>query len=288
MKISLDELKARLRPDRLLTWGRGLLQSKAERQRLEVLAWARHAVPFVASILVTCVYVVGMQLPVIMANHRVIMLLLLAALVGLLVAVASWLMLGSWRGFLSLTLFVLGGFGFLLTVTSDVARYVLTLLVAAMCYYYLDRLGSGNEAGHLEGEENLTVITLAPSAFFAYTYAFAVLEYTSVGVIWMALLAGLMTAAVIGEMVWHVQRTGRYAWQLPAVAALLGVELFVTLSFLPLKHLVNGSVLVILLSVFAHKVRAVLAPSADQFAFRRHAALSILLIAVILATAQWL
>jgi hypothetical protein len=288
MKISLKEIKGRLGLNRLPAWGRSLLRRATERHRSEALTWVRHAVPFVTSILVTCLYVAGMHLPVIMTSHRATVLVLLATATGLLATAAVWVMRGSWRGFLSLTLFVIGGFGYMLTVTSDMSRYGLTLLIAAMCFYHLDRLGSGNETGRLEGRESLTMITLAPAAFFSYTYAFAVLEYTSTSVLWMAVLVGLMSAAVVGEMVWHVQRAGRYAWQLPAVALLLGAEMFVMMSFLPLKHLANGATLAILLSVFAHKVRTTLAPSADQFAFRRHAALSILLIAVILATAQWL
>jgi hypothetical protein len=270
---------------------RKLFMTRAERHRLEFFDWIRHAVPLVASILIACVYVAGMQLPIIMSVYRVTALFLLAALAVALVAMATWVLDESWRGAMPLALLVLGGFGFLMTVSSDAARYGLSLLVAALCFYDLSRLESGHDADRpvgREGRERLALILLAPAVLFAYTFAFAVLEFTSVGVGWMALPVGLMTAAVIGEMVWHAQRTGAYAWRLPAFAAVLGMEFFVTLSFLPLKHLVNGAVMAILLSLFAHKVRDALAPSAEPLAYRRHVALSILLIAVILVTAQWL
>lgn len=273
-----------------IDWHR-LFATRAERRRLEFFDWIRHAVPLLVAVLMTCINVAGMQLPLIMSDYRVTVLMMLAVSAVGIVVVATWILEDSWRGALPLSLLVLGGFGYLMTVSGDAARYGLTLLIAALCFYDLTRLEARQDAGQpddRDGRERLAVILMAPAALFGYTFAYAILESTSVGVLWMALPVGLLTAAVVGELVRYAQRTGTYAWRLPAFAALLAMEFFVTLSFLPLKHLVNGAIMTILLSVFAHKVRDVLAAPDEPLSFRRHVALSILLIAVILVTAQWL
>jgi len=252
--------------------------------------WFRHAVPFLAPLLLVCLFVAASQLSLVLERGRGAIIVTAAVLVTALGAIASFYLARSWRHSIPPAVLCLGAFGFVLIVESGLARYGITLAVAVLVAAFLSRLERHGEGAELSGADNerLVMMLLAPAAFFMLSFAFAAVEITSVPAWQMAGPVALLAAFIIGEMTWRAAPDKRLGPLIPATAAVLAAEIFIALSVLPVRHVVNGAVAAILLSLVAHKVRDELESDSNPLQFRRHAALSVLLVVIILVTAQWL
>ena len=253
-------------------------------------AWFRLSVPYLAAILLVCVYIASFQLPFVMESGRLVTLVILGAVATAIAGVSAFYLVRQLRAAVPPMVLSLGAFGFLMLVTTDFGRYGLTVIVAILVGIYLAYLENRPAvltAEQAADEERLVLVLLAPAIFFVLAFAFAVVELTSVPVWEAALPVALVAAFVTAESVSR-RPSAPAVWLLPVAAAALSLEFFVTLSFLPVQYLVNGAVAAILFSLFWHKVNDTLTPNVDCLSYRRQAALSVLLIVIILVTAQWL
>lgn len=250
--------------------------------------WFRHAVPFLAPLVVACLNLVVLNLPLIPAGIRLAVLAVVFILVVAVASGSSYFLVRDWGASVPHASLVAGTVGFLLIQETDAARYAAVVLSGLLSAAHLVQLERRHHGADREDERRLELMLLAPAAFFVLSFAFAAKELSLVPSWAAGAVVGALSAFIARSVV--MRRPEIKAVWTPAVVAsgVLGFQVFVVLALLPTKPIVSGAVAVILLSLVGHRVHDDLVPGDDCLAYRRHLALSVLLVVIILATAQWL
>jgi len=254
-----------------------------------------YALPLAAPIVNACLFIAAAQVPFMFREWRVEALFLLAASLVAVNYYAAKRMTGSWHFSVPPIMLAVGGFGYLLLVGNAFGRYLVIAGVVGMLavfFAFLERkVVSVSQDGTIEVPVEygrLSLMMIAPATFFLFAFFFALIEH-QVSSRWPLMV---FTASLSFFLAWEALRkleiAERPVKRLAGGIAILGLEFFLALSFLPINHLVNAAVLCILLSLFLQRARDALIVDSDAESFRRQVTVSSFLIILILVTAQWL
>jgi hypothetical protein len=249
-----------------------------------------YALPLAVPIISLCLYIAAVQLPFILAYGRTGTLALIGLVLAVINAVAAQQLTGRWYHGIPSAMLAVGGFGYLMLIGGTAGRYLLIgVLCALLAVYFsfLERHGRPTTGDVRLDYERLSLMMLAPSTFFLFTFGFALIEHQVVGRAWVTPVAALLMAFLTWEMVRRLRIAAPTVALLLAASAVLGAQFFLAVSLLPLSHLVSAAALVIVLSLALQRMHDAVAETVHEAAFRRQAAFSLLLLIAILVTAQW-
>jgi hypothetical protein len=266
----------------------------ATTEAVEERSMFRHALPLAAPLISACLFIAAAQIPFIIDEGRTEALLMAASALVVVNAGAARYMTRDWRFGAPPSILAMGGFGYLLLAGNPMGRYLVIAGVVgllAVFFTFLEKGGvsdSGVKPTVSADYGRLSLMMIAPGAFFLYAFGFALIEHQVLGRWLTTLLAAFLSAFLSWEALHDLAADSKTVRMVIGVAAVLGTQFFLALAFLPINHLVNAAVLAIVLSIVLQRSRDALKSVRDAAAFRRQVALSLLLIILILVTAQWL
>ncbi len=249
--------------------------------------------PLAAPVVSLCAYLMASYLPFVLPYGRKITLGLLAVLLAGINAFAARHLTGSRRFALAPALLAVNALAFLTLLGSPLGRYLLigaVTILLSVFYWFLDRhfVRRHDFAESTSDYERLVSILHAPASFFLLAFMFALAEVGTAPSWLMAIVAGGLASFLTHEFTWNHRKEGASFKTLTVAVGVIGAELFLVMSLLPVRHIVSAAVVAIMLALVLHRLQDSLTPERDDVSFRRQAIFSILFIILILATAQWL
>jgi hypothetical protein len=181
-------------------------------------------------------------------------------------------------------------FLYILLAESRFGRYGAVFLAVVLAAIYFDNLRTSSTETETQRDDlvHLAFLLDLVGFYFLLAFVFGIQQFYSIPIVIMATVAAAAGALVVAG---NFQRSGIDSVQNNRTViflSLLTAELYVALSFLPVQHLVDAAVTVVLVATAVQLARQVLSGSFDALNVRRDLIVSIVLSAVLLATARWI
>ncbi len=185
---------------------------------------------------------------------------------------------------------VIAGAAYLLLVEGVIARYALVAVVATLVGMFMaaldDLLDANGLGAHREDFLHFSFALHVIAAFFLLAFLFGLQTFAEVPLPITAAAAGVLLAAIAAESLSRAGKSGKDAALLAGSLGVVSAEFYVALSFLPTTYLVDAAVGVILFAAALHLAAGV-STDGSRNPLRRHTALIVSLLALVLGTAQW-
>lgn len=184
-----------------------------------------------------------------------------------------------------------GAFGCFLIAGSQPERLGVAVAAVTLLAPYLTYLrGVSRADAKFTGEKfsHLSFAVHVAAMFFVTAFSAELPGYLRVPLPAAVVAVGAAALAASAETLRRAGHSGRDAAGLAATAAVLMMQLFLAMSFLPTAGIVNAAVLTVLYATGLRAATSVIsgAPAAPRV-MRRDFAFSCLLVAVVLSTARW-
>jgi hypothetical protein len=186
---------------------------------------------------------------------------------------------------------VSGSFGCFLIAGNVVERVGVAVVAVALLAPYLTYLrGVSRADSRFTGEKfsHLSFAVHVAAMFFVTAFSAEIPGYLRVPLPAAVISVGAAALAASAETLRRAGHVGRDAAALAASAALLMMQLFLAMSFLPTAGIVNAAVLTVLYATGLRAAAAILSGApVKPSVMRRDFAFSFILVAVVLSTARW-
>ncbi|MEA3248966.1 MAG: hypothetical protein U9Q03_01255 [Patescibacteria group bacterium] len=195
----------------------------------------------------------------------------------------------AWRSALAPTLLVVGAFLFHLLVGSAIGRFTaLTFVMLLLVVYFLR--ADGLDAFDNEGIDALLGFSRLLSAvglFFLTVFAFGISRFVYMPLIALSLIVGLLYVVVAYESYLQSEAPEKARRLAATVSGVMGLELFIGMSFLPTPFITNAAVCTVAFFAIVLAVNRVLSGTIGMKELRIGLGLAAVLVAVMLGTARW-
>lgn len=189
------------------------------------------------------------------------------------------------------TMLTSGAFGCFLVAGNAVERIGVAVVAVALLAPYLTYLRGVSRADERFNSEKFSHLSFAvhvAAMFFVTAFSAVIPSYLQIPLPAAVVAVGAAALAASAETLRRAGHSGRDAAALAASAAMLMMQLFLAMSFLPTAGIVNAAVLTVLYATGLRAAAAIIAGKpATPAAARRELAFSCLLVAVVLSTARW-
>lgn len=196
----------------------------------------------------------------------------------------------AWRVAFAPTLLVVGAFLFHLLVGSAVGRFTaLTFVMLLLVSYFLraDGLDAFDDDG-IDGLLGFSRLLSAVGLFFVTVFAFGIGRFVYLPLAAIAPLIGLLYGATAYESYLQAAEAPVKARRLIAAASgVLGLELFIGVSFLPTPFIANAAVCTVAFFSAVLAMNRVLAAGVGTRDLRPVLGLAAALVVAMLGTARW-
>ncbi len=251
-----------------------------------------------SSVLVAAAFFVAPQVAVRFPDEKGLVLSCVAAGIALLalsagLASASRLpFAGALRLATAPALFAVAGFGCFLIVGSELPRLAVATVVGAILVLYFSQLemampwvakvSMGQFLHLLHAVHTMTV-------FFAFAFAYGIIQYSDIPTWVMALAMTVLTGTVAWQTLPFAEASDDRLVRpvLAAAFALIGGQLYLAFSFLPTLWTVNAASAAVLCAVSLHICRQIADGDAVPVRNRRDLAVAVALVMLVLGTARW-
>lgn len=227
-------------------------------------------------------------------NPLALMLIAVLAVGGLFVRLIGfapktfefWMLLGT------PLLFLVSSFGLLLFLENQTAAAALGAFVSLFVFFFAEHVFS---YVHLPANyetyaiEHLSLVLNVASVFFVSVVAFGTRIFlTAYAPLWLlSALFFVVSLFVIFGTLWASKVSPSKARLYAVCGALLVTEIFLTVTFLPTGFYTNAAILSLIAYLFLGLTRARFVESLSKSTVQRYVGTGVVLLLVILGTAQW-
>ncbi len=217
--------------------------------------------------------------------------------VAIILWLILWQLLGQkakdmdlWNFLITPLLLTWGAQSFLLFVESELIKHAVIITAALLVWFFINNIflyrfrPQKYQAYSLENISNYINII---AFWFWFTSLFGFIILIDLSLWYLLPAAFVITAVLYYQMIWINKLEIKELWPYALVISVIAVEAFWAMSFWPTGFYVNGVVITTLYYFLAGLSRLHILGNLDKKSFLRHLAFSLIILIIILITAQW-
>jgi hypothetical protein len=189
-------------------------------------------------------------------------------------------------------LLAFGGIFLLVFLEGILVRHVIAFGIGFLLWLYLQVIFlrfHAHDRYQQHALENISSYINVVTAFLFFSSLLSVQVFLSPVSFWeLAILAGLVSMALLYQQFWASEIKPRVHWRYIAILGMFFFEVFVAVSFLPTSVFVSGILLTVCYYSSSGIIRNWLHGIQEMRVIRRYVVLSLLTLAVVLLSAKWI